>query len=264
MRIEIDGHVADVRLNRPEKMNALDLEMFEAIVATAHTLSNTNHVRVAVISGEGRAFCAGIDISTLTEFKSADRRNRIAIRSHGDANIFQQAVLAWRDLPIPVIAAVHGVAYGGGFQLMLGADIRYVEPATKLAVMEIRWGLAPDMAGTVLMRSFARDDIVRELCYTGRIFSGREAQEFGFATRICADPRVEALETARAIASKSPDAVRTIKRLLSSAAHNGRGPQLSDESASQNRLLEGRNHAEALAAAEAKREPVFDDFITIS
>ena len=257
--IAFDRGVADVRLNRPDKLNALDLPMFEAIVAAANQVRDANGVRAVVLSGVGRAFCAGIDMAMLATLESAAQRDRIAARSHGEANIFQRVALAWRDLPVPVIAAVHGVAFGGGFQLMLGADMRYVAADAQLAVMEIRWGLAPDMAGTVLMRTLARDDIVRELCYTGRIFSGCDARDFGFATRVCADPRAEALSTARAIASNSPDAIRETKTLLGCAATRERGAQLLAESLAQNRLLEGRNHAEAVAASLAKRESVFDD-----
>jgi enoyl-CoA hydratase/carnithine racemase len=257
--IRIDQGIADVRLNRPEKMNALDLAMFEALVDAAQKLSDMSTVRVVVISGEGRAFCAGIDMLMLSELGNAAHRERIAARSNRDGNVFQRAVLAWCDVPVPVIAAVHGVAFGGGFQLSLGADMRYVEAETKLAVMEIRWGLVPDMAGSVLMRALAREDIVRELCYSGRVFSGRDAMDFGFATRICQDSREEAFNTAREIACKSPDAIRAIKRLLSLRPDTGRSSQLLNESVSQNWLLEGRNHAEAVAAAAAKREPIFED-----
>jgi enoyl-CoA hydratase/carnithine racemase len=259
VRVSVEGGVADVRLIRAEKMNALDEAMFEALVAAGEALGQMREARAVVLSGEGRGFCAGIDLSSLASLSEAGQRGRLIARSHGDANVFQRAVLVWRDLPIPVIAAVHGVALGGGFQLMLGADIRLVEPQTKLSAMEVRWGLAPDMAGTFLMRMLARDDIIRELSFTGRTFSGEEALDFGFATRLSTDPLGEALALGREIAAKSPDAVRAVKALLVSAVMNSRAEQLLAESDLQSRLIESSNHAEAVAAGLASREPEFED-----
>lgn len=260
IHIELKEGIADVRMIRTDKMNALDTAMFVALAAAADDLASRGGLRAVVLSGEGRAFCAGIDIGSLSTLRNAEEMRRLAARSHGDANIFQNAALAWRSLPVPVIAAVHGVAFGGGFQIMLGADLRFVDPETKLSIMEVRWGLAPDMGGTMLMRGLARDDIVRELCFTGRIFSGREAFDLGFATRVCADPRGEAFAAAQDIATKSPDAIRAIKSLLNGAATGSRAEQLRAESAFQISLIGGRNHAEAVAAGIAKREPKFEDW----
>lgn len=173
VRLSIDDGVAHVRLNRPDKMNALDPAMFEAIIDAGTQLRSRNDIRVAVLSGEGRAFCAGLDLDRLLAtakheplLPSAD----LTRRTHGIANYAQHLVWLWRELPVPVIAAVHGVAFGGGLQLALGADLRYLAPDTKLAVIETKWGLVPDMCGTQLMRHLAREDVVRELTYTGRIF----------------------------------------------------------------------------------------------
>ncbi len=269
--VEIDRGVADVRLTRAAKLNALDLPMLEALVATAAALQGTPGLRAVVLSGEGRAFSAGIDLATLESFRDAPHRAAFLARDQRRGNLFQQAVLAWHDLPVPVIAAVHGVAFGGGFQIMLGADLRYVAPDAQLSVMEIRWGLVPDMAGTLLMRRLARDDVVRELCFSGRTFDGNEALALGFATRVCAEPRAEALAQAREIASRSPEAIRAVKGLLNSASQaategaQGEGPdpqrraQLLAETAAQATLLDGPQHAEALAAAAARRPPVFKD-----
>ena len=257
--IEIEDGVADVRMIRPEKMNALDQPMFDALIEAGETLANHRGLRAVLLSGEGRAFCAGIDIASLARTERAEELSRLAARSHGDANSFQKAVLTWRDMAVPVIAAVHGIAYGGGFQLMLGADIRFVAPDAKLSVMEIRWGLAPDMAGTHLMRMLARADVVRELSFTGRVFSGEEALAYGFATRVCTDVRGEALALAREVALKSPDAIRAIKALLKAAETSSREEQLKAESELQSRLISGRNHAEAVAAGLAKRAPKFED-----
>jgi enoyl-CoA hydratase/carnithine racemase len=165
----------------------------------------------------------------------------------------------WRDVPVPVIAAVHGVAFGGGLQVALGADIRIVAPDTRLSVMEIKWGLVPDMAGMVLMRELARDDVVRELTYTGRIFSGEEALRIGFATRVSADPLAEALQMAHDIAQKSPDAVRAGKRLLNGSASMSAAELLLAKSVEQKALIGSANQAEAVKANMERRAPLFAD-----
>src|SRR5580658_8006854 len=223
VQVSIENGVADVRLVRADKMNALDDAMFEALVSAGERLKTEPGLRCVVISGEGRAFCAGLDMGNfgrMAEGLRAPARSsddRLSARTHGIANRAQYAVWVWREVPVPVIAAVHGVAFGGGFQLALGADMRFVAPDTRMAVLEIKWGLVPDMAGTMLMRHLAREDVVRELTYTGRIFSGEEAVAMGFATRVCADPRAEALAVARDIAGKNPHAIRASKRLLNAA-----------------------------------------------
>lgn len=190
-------------------MNALDSEMFDALIAASEAVSKDKSVRCVVLSGDGRAFCAGLDLGSLGDIVDSSEgdlngRQPLAKRTHGVANRPKQAVWGWRDCPVPVIAAVHGVAFGGGFQLTLGADIRIVHPETKLSIMEIRWGLIPDMAGTPLMRELVSADVIRELTYTGRIFSGAEALDIGFATRVCDDPRTEALEIAKEMRTKAP------------------------------------------------------------
>jgi enoyl-CoA hydratase/carnithine racemase len=265
--ISIEDGVADVRLSRPDKMNALDNAMFEGLVAAGERLKTEKGVRAVVLSGEGRAFCAGLDMGNFGRMAEGPRAptggapradQGLDDRSHGDANRAQYACWVWRDLPVPVIAAVHGVAFGGGFQVALGADMRYVAPDARMCVMEIKWGLVPDMAGTQLMRHLAREDLVRELTYTGRIFSGEEAFQYGFATRVCADPRAEALATAREIAGKSPDAIRAAKRMLNKLAVDP-GPALLAESIEQMALMGSPNQREAVRANLEKRPPRFAD-----
>ena len=131
---------------------------------------------------------------------------------------------------------VQGVAFGGGFQLALGADMRFLTPDARMSMMEIKWGLVPDMAGTPILASLVRDDILRELTYTGRIFSAQEAMSYGLATRICDDPRAAALEVAREIAGKSPDAIRAAKRMLNNLSVDP-GPALLAESVEQQKLI---------------------------
>jgi enoyl-CoA hydratase/carnithine racemase len=263
--VSISEGVADVRLVRADKMNALDAAMFDALVATSARLAREKGVRAVVLSGEGRAFCAGLDMGRFAAMKDsggngiagAGERDLTA-RTHGLANFPQQAVWGWRQLPVPVIAAIQGVAFGGGFQLALGADIRFLSPDARMSIMEIKWGLVPDMAGTPILASLVRDDILRELTYTGRIFSAQEALSYGLATRICDDPRAAALEVAREISGKSPDAIRAAKRLLNNLAA-GTGPALLAESVEQMKLMGGPNQLEAVRANMEKRAPRFAD-----
>jgi enoyl-CoA hydratase/carnithine racemase len=262
VRMTIAGGVADVRLNRPEKMNALDPPMFSALAETGARLKDDPSVRAVVLSGEGDAFCAGLDMERMmaaAEGSSILPSVDLTKRTHGVANFAQHIVWIWRELPMPVIAAVHGVAVGGGFQLALGADLRYVAPDTRLAVIETKWGLVPDMAGTQLMRHLAREDVVRELTYTARIFSGEEALDFGFATRLFDDPRAAALATARKIAERSPDAIRAAKRLLNRAVACDAYVGLAAETDEQRDLLGKPNHVEAVRANLEKRAPNFAD-----
>jgi enoyl-CoA hydratase/carnithine racemase len=180
-------------------------------------------------------------------------------RTHGIANRPQQCAWQWRTLPVPVIAAVHGVAFGGGFQIMLGADMRYATADTRFSVMEIKWGLVPDLAGTQLMRHLAREDVVRELTYTGRIFGGTEAQQLGFVTRLVEDPRAAAFETAREIAEKSPDAMRAAKRLLNLAVATDARSGLLAESVEQQKLIGSPNQLEAIMSNLQKRAANYKD-----
>jgi enoyl-CoA hydratase/carnithine racemase len=263
--ISISEGVADVRLVRAEKMNALDQAMFEALVAATDRLSKDKSVRVVVLSGEGRAFCAGLDMGRFAAMKEkggngipGGENRDLTKRTHGQANFAQQAVWGWRQLPVPVIAAIQGVAFGGGFQLALGADMRFLTPDARMSVMEIKWGLVPDMAGTPILASLVRDDILRDLTYTGRIFSAQEAMAYGLATRICDDPRASALEVAREIAGKSPDAIRAAKRMLNNLSVDP-GPALLAESAEQQKLIGSANQTEAVRANLEKRAPKFAD-----
>jgi enoyl-CoA hydratase/carnithine racemase len=256
--LRIANGVADIRLDRPDKLNALDPAMFTAVADIGAQLKDNPKVRAVVLSGEGQAFCAGLDVERLvatTEGESILPFVDLRQRTHGIANFAQHLVWLWRELPVPVIAAVHGIAFGGGFQLMLGADIRYLAPATRLAIIEAKWGLVPDMAGTQLMRHIAREDVIRELTYTARVFSAEEAIGYGFATRIVDEPRDAALETARAIADRSPDAIRAAKRLLNLAADRDAATGLAAETAEQALLLGTPNHIEAVKANLERRPP---------
>ena len=270
-RIESIRHadgVVELHMTRADKMNALDPAMFDALIEAGEGLRDAPGVRAVVLAGRGKAFCAGLDMKSFERMgegaassvigqgaASAD----IMVRTHGIANAAQQVAMVWRQVPVPVIAAVHGVAFGGGFQVALGADVRLVAPDTKMSVMEIKWGLVPDMGGIVLMRELARDDVVRELTFTGRIFSGEEALALGFATRLAADPLAEALAMAHGIAQKSPHAIRAGKRLLNAAMAAGAAELLLAESLEQKALIGSPNQTEAVRANVERRPPRFSD-----
>ncbi|MET0249180.1 MAG: crotonase/enoyl-CoA hydratase family protein [Sphingobium sp.] len=254
--VTVENGVADVRLSRPDKINAVDLPMFEGLCAAIDRIAADSSVRAVVLSGEGRGFCVGVDLDAL-----ADEPALLDLmpRTHGIANVFQYAAWGWRELPQPVIAAVHGFAFGAGFQIMLGADIRIAAPDAKLSLMEVRWGLCPDVAGIALLRGIVRDDIAREFTYTARQMDGEEAARVGIVTRTAASPRDEALALARSIAASSPHAVRASKRLFNMAAESDAAAILLAESEEQQLLLASVNHRETMAAAREKRARVFQD-----
>jgi enoyl-CoA hydratase/carnithine racemase len=260
--VACDGGVAEVRLDRPEKLNALDPAMFEALIEAGERLSRRRDLRAVVLYGAGRGFSAGLDMQSFASV-AAGRRDGLlgdlVNRTHGEANAPQRAALVWRDLPVPVIAAIHGVAFGGGFQIALGADLRYVAADARLSILEIKWGLVPDMGGIALMRELARADIVRELAFTGREFSGAEAAAYGFATAVHADPLAAARETARAVASRSPDAVRALKRLLNASTDLDAAAILLAESKEQAALIGAPNQIEAIRSGVEKRKARFVD-----
>jgi enoyl-CoA hydratase/carnithine racemase len=264
---DVTAGIADVRLARSDKMNALDEAMFLGLLKVGERLTAEPGLRAVVLSGEGRAFCAGLDMASFAGMAQAGagaHEDKLGLRTlkartHGMTNSVQQVAWQWRGLAVPVIAAVHGVAFGGGFQIALGADLRYAAPDTKFSIMEIKWGLVPDMAGTQLMRHLAREDVVRELTYTGRVFSADEALAYGFVTRLAEDPRAAALAAAREIAGRSPDAIRAAKRLLNLASASDPGAGLVAESVEQQGLIGSPNQLEAVIANLGKREPRFAD-----
>jgi enoyl-CoA hydratase/carnithine racemase len=262
----LDDGVADVRLIRADKMNALDPAMFAGIAEAIGVLRETKGLRVVVLSGEGRAFCAGLDLSSLSSGPSDGKKQgegsvtgNLGGRSHGIANLAQYVAWGWRELPVPVIAAAHGVAFGGGFQILSGADIRFIHPDTRCAIMEMKWGLVPDMAGFPLWRGNVRDDVIRELTYTNREFKGREAKELGFATHVTDTPLEDALNLARLLAFKNPAAMRGAKKLCNALADATDGELLQLESTEQEKVIRTPNQMEAVLAEMQKRRPAFTD-----
>lgn len=266
--IDVNAGVADVRLNRPDKYNALSPAMFEAIIEAGEALARDASVRAVVLSGNGRGFCAGLDFSSFqgmsersdaTEATGTDSGAALARDSERPENRAQRPAYVWKRLPVPVIAAVHGVAYGGGLQVALGADLRYASADAKLSVMEIKWGLIPDMGLTQTVRDLIRLDVLKELTFSGRVVNGEEAQALGLVTRVCDDPLEAALETARTIAGKSPDAIRAGKKLLEESWHAEPVVGLGLEASLQGALIGSPNQLEAIKANFEDRAPRFVD-----
>jgi len=259
--VAIDGGVADVRMNRPDKLNALDQAMFQALVETGQALARDGKVRAVVLSGEGRGFCAGLDFASFMGMANGERSGPALLDRDeaSPANFAQSAAWVWMALPVPVIAAVHGVAFGGGLQIALGADIRFVAPDARMSVMEIKWGLIPDMSGSQTLRHLVRLDVAKELTFTGRIVSGSEAVELGLATRTTATPRETALDVAREIAAKSPDAIRAAKKLFQESWIGSRAEGFKLEETLQRGLIGKPNQIEAVQANVEKREASFRD-----
>lgn len=267
--VDINDGVADVRLNRPDKLNALDPAMFVAIADAAAELAEVSSLRAVVLSGEGRAFSAGLDMSAFMAMAGqGDEQARgdgdfptaadIAQTNGRITHLGQQVAHCWSEVPVPVIAAVHGHCLGGGLQIAVGADLRIVHPEAKLSVLEIRWGLTPDMTITAHLPKLVGLDVAKELTWTGRQITGAEADLLGLATKLSDDPRVEALELANQIASKSPGAIRGAKQLFDLS---GTVPLAEQFAAERDTIfsLMGRPHqVEAVMAFFEKRDPVFD------
>jgi enoyl-CoA hydratase/carnithine racemase len=266
--VDIQDHIAHVRLNRPDKMNALDDAMFEAIIEAGEQLKGNKEIRAVVLSGEGKAFCAGLDMGNFANMasgksggeaaaKSDTGMGRLEPRTHGLANRAQYTSWVWREVPVPVIAAIHGVAFGGGCQISIGADMRYAAPGTRFCIMEMKWGLVPDMGATPYLPSLLRDDVLRELTYTNRIVDADEALALGLVTRVGDNPLEMAMQTAGEIAARNPEAIRAAKRILNDAPFQTPQQILLAESREQDKIIGFPNQVEAIMANMEKRAPNF-------
>ncbi len=256
--VEIGDGVANVRLNRPDKRNALDAEMFQAIADAGEQLKSASELRAVVLSGEGKSFCAGLDLAMFGQLdRAAEGGDPGVIQPGGVTHLGQQVAWVWQELPVPVIAAVHGHALGGGLQIALAADIRIVHPDAQLSVREVHWGLVPDMTGTLFLSRLVRPDVAKELTFTARIFDGREAAALGLATRLSENPVAEAVELAAAIAGRSPDAVRGAKRLFNRLANDGAAEQFAEERREIANVIGTPNQVEAVMASVEQRPPGF-------
>lgn len=258
VQYEIDEGVAVVRLCRPEKRNALDLPMIEGLVAVGEELRRRPDVRAVVLTGEGHSFCAGLDFMSMMALR--DGVQRLLSRSDDSpANLAQRAAWIWTELRVPVIAAIRGSALGGGLQIALGADLRFATPDSQLSVMEIKWGLCPDMSLTKTLPRLVGLDVAKWLTYTAKVITGEEAQRMGLVTHVCDDPFAEAMSEARTIASRSPHAIRACKRLLNEAPELDVSEAFALEERLQVGLIGSPNQLEAVQANFMKRAPQFQD-----
>lgn len=255
----VAAHVAEVRLNRPDKHNGLDLKMFEHISAAGDALVNPGEVRAVVLHGAGKSFCAGLDFKAMVAGGEA-MRARLLDRPEGrPSNLAQHVGWVWRRVPVPVIAALHGSCVGGGLQIALGADVRIAHPDTQISIREVHWGLIPDMGITVTLGGGVRLDVVKELTFSGRIIDGREAHALGLVTRLSEAPLDDARALAGTIAGRSPDAVRAAKRLWNEGPGLSEREALELESNLQIPLLGSANQMEAVRAGFTKESPNFKD-----
>jgi enoyl-CoA hydratase/carnithine racemase len=255
---EVSDHVATVTLNRPGKHNALDGAMFEAVAAAAARLATEPGVRAVVLHGAGPSFCSGIDLASLVTADGGLEMVRAAL-ADAPPNRFQLPAYRWLTLPVPVIAAVHGNCLGGGLQIALAADIRIAAPDARLSVMEVKWGLIPDMSITRTLPRLVGIDVAKELTYTGRVVQGTEAHELGLVTRVQRDPLAAARALAAEIAARSPDAVRGAKRLLDSSWTAEADETLALEAELQSALIGSRNQLAAVTAGLSKQPAQFTD-----
>lgn len=256
VRLEIDQHLAYVTLCRADKRNGLDLVMMEALIETAQRIKKDRQLRVVIVQGEGKAFCAGLDFASVTKtpVKMLQAFTKYGVKK---TNLFQEMCQCWRELPIPVIAAVHGACFGGGIQLALAADFRFARTDSSWSVMEAKWGLVPDMTGMVTLRELVGIDVARELTYTGRIISGEKAHQLGLVSHLSDTPLEAAKTLAEEISQRSPDAVSAAKSLIRQSWNADESSVLNLESRLQFKLLRSKNHRRALAANKAKEAPQY-------
>ena len=257
--VDIDAHIAHVSLNRPGKMNAVNLELFAELGETGQSLATDSAVRAVILSGAGEHFCAGIDTSVFAAGDAGIDAAMMAPQAASAANLFQLAAYAWRELPVPVICAIQGVAFGAGMQIALAADLRYATADARFSIMEAKWGLIPDMAISVTARNVVPLDRLKELAYTARIVDAPEALRIGLITRISDDPLAAARATAAEIAGRSPSAVRAMKQLFGNGWEAQPVAALALEARLQSALLGGENQREAVLANLEKRAPLFTD-----
>ncbi|MFK8053130.1 MAG: crotonase/enoyl-CoA hydratase family protein [Woeseiaceae bacterium] len=260
--VDIQDHIATVTLNRPEKFNAFDPQMFEAVSATGTELSARPDVRAIVLTGAGGNFSAGLDISSMGSADDATSDFAdAAYKMIGDtpANRFQHPAWVWYAAPMPVIAAIDGVCLGAGMQVAAGADFRFAAKDARFSILEVKWGLVPDMGFTAVMRDVMRLDHLKQLAYTGRIVSADEALAYGLVSELHDDPVAAAMRVAEEIAGRSPDAVRATKHLVNESWRESQAAGLVREARLQDAVMNEPNQIESVMANVQKRAPNFID-----
>ena len=253
--VEVRDQIAYATLNRPDRLNGLDFAMFHGLVAAAKQIEQNRDVRVVILQGAGKAFCAGLDFEAFGKESGLSRARAFAKLPGRETNLFQDACWAWRRLPVPVIAVTHGYCFGGGLQLALAADFRYTTADCDFSVMEAKWGLIPDMTGSVTMRELLPMDIAKRLAMTAEVFDGAKAREYGLVTAVADDPLKEAESLAGELIARSPDAIAYTKRLFHETWYRAPRWAFLTETLLQGRLLTGVNHKIARKAGMAKEQP---------
>jgi len=258
--VTLNDGIAHVEMTREDKLNALDPAMFDALIEASEHVRGLKAVRVVLLTGRGRMFCAGLDFMSFAAMadEGGDTSLPLEARTHGIANKPQYAAWAWHRLSVPVICVIQGGALGGGLQIALGADIRIAAPDAKIAIAETQWGLVPDMSGCALARRLVRDDVLRRLTYTAERLDGLQAQALGLVTEAHEDPLARAREIATRIAGRSPSAIRQAKALLNTLDDGSSAEILMAESRAQQAVMGKPHQVEAVMANLEKRPPVFD------
>jgi len=259
VEISITDHIAIVTLNRPDKHNAVDLRMFEALANAGNQLAEDRTVRAVVLEGAGASFCAGVDLDIFQQSDSPISGTAMLPGESTPANFFQRAAYVWREVPVPVICAIHGIAYGAGLQIALGADLRYATADSRLSVMEIKWGIIPDMGISTTLRHLVAPDRVKELSWSARVLGSAEALSLGLLTAVVDDPLEASRQLAQECAMKSPDAIRGIKALVNDAWQISDSDALALEARLQSGIIGGENQMEAVSANLNKRKADFKD-----
>ena len=267
VKVSIEGGIADVRLDRADKRNALDPAMFDAIARAGKDLVSNKEIRAVVLSGSGASFCAGLDFASFqsmanggssnSDSKSNSGENAGAMQPGAITHLAQQICWVWQEVPVPVIAAIQGHALGGGMQLALGADIRIAHPDTQFAMREVHWGLIPDMTGTLMLSRLVRDDVAKDLVFSARVISGTEAHQLGVVTRLTDSPLEVAMQIASEIAERSPDAVRGAKALINRLSNAGAAEHFAEERRIIYSLIGKPNQVEAVMSNFEKRPASF-------
>lgn len=252
---EIDGPIAYVSLNRPDKLNGIDLELITELIAAAESLKDNREIRAVVLQGKGRSFCAGLDFGAA--FKDKKKVARFFLAGPRTVNTFQKVNWIWRDLPVPVIAVIHGHCYGAGLQLAVGADFRFTTPDATWSILEAKWGLVPDMAGTIPFAELLPADVALRLAMTGESFTGERAAELGLATEVSTDPLKSALGLVEQIIERSPDSVAATKKLMYASRHGSIRQTFRLERRLQSLMFKSRNTTIARKAGMSSSKPEF-------
>jgi enoyl-CoA hydratase/carnithine racemase len=240
IELKIENNIAHVCFNRAKKHNALNMDMFYAIRKTIKLLKKDQKIRAVIVQGNGEDFCSGLDIKSVMKSRT-DPLKLLFKWLPWQANLAQYVSTGWRDIPVPVIMVIHGRCWGGGLQIALGGDFRIAKPDASISIMEARWGLIPDMGGTLALKELIKLDVAKELAMTGKVITGEQAHGYGLLTHIANNPHEKALQLAETIVNHSPDAVAATKKLYNKSWWSKPGFALARESFYQIKILLGKN-----------------------